>query len=392
MVLLLALAVFINYVDRGALPTAAHLVQADLHLSESQLGILMSAFFWTYASAQVPVGWLAERFGAHRVLACGLALWAVSTMLVGVVGGFTVLLGLRLLLGLGESAAFPCMSKLLASAVPVESLGRANGIVAFGYLFGPAVGTFLGGLLMARYGWRSAFLVFGALSLLWLWPWLRTPVQERAATPGAAGSPTMGMILRKPALWGAGLGHFSSNYTYYFILSWLPFYLVKERGFSTADMAALAGSAYVVNAVSALAAGWAIDKFMIRGGSANVAYKSLMAFGHIGAVVCMLCMALGSRPLALGSIFAYQVMCGASSPGVFAMAQILAGPRAAGRWVGIQNTLGNLAGVAAPALTGFIIQSTGHFTAAFVLAAVVSLLGVVGWIFMMPKLAELRWA
>jgi cyanate permease len=101
---------------------------------------------------------------------------------------------------------------------------------------------------------------------------------------------------------------------------------------------------------------------------------------------------LGSRPLALGSIFAYQVMCGASSPGVFAMAQILAGPRAAGRWVGIQNTLGNLAGVAAPALTGFIIQSTGHFTAAFVLAAVVSLLGVVGWIFMVPKLAELRWA
>jgi len=112
-VLLLAAVLFLNYVDRGALPTALDHIQQDLHLTFSQLGMLGSAFFWTYALVQIPLGWLAERYGAHRVLACGLAVWALATMLVGVVSGFVMLLILRLLLGLGESVGFPCTSKIL---------------------------------------------------------------------------------------------------------------------------------------------------------------------------------------------------------------------------------------------------------------------------------------
>ncbi len=382
---------FINYVDRGVLPAAAALMQSDLNLSAAQLGVLLSAFFWTYALVQIPVGWVAERYGAHRVLAAGLILWALATVLVGITSAYITLIALRMLLGLGESAGFPCVSKLLAAVVPVESLGTANGIVGFAYLFGPAVGTFLGGMLMAHYGWRSAFLVFGGLSFLWLWPWSRVAVHARAAQRTSAGGPTFAVILRQPALWGASLGHFSSNYTFYFMLSWLPFYLIRERGFSTAEMAQLAGSAYLVTAASALGAGWVIDRYVRRGGSTNFAYKSTMAAAHGGAVLCMLGMALGPRPLALACIFVYQALCGASSPGVYAIPQILAGPQATGRWVGIQNSLGNLAGVAAPALTGLIIESTGHFTAAFVLAAFVSLLGLVGWLWMLPQLAQLRW-
>jgi len=126
-VALLAAALFINYVDRGALPIAATLVQDELGLSPRQLGLLFSAFFWSYALLQIPVGWLAERFGAQRVLAVGLALWASATMLVGFAHSFTVLLLLRLLLGVGESAGFPCVSKLLATVVPVAGLGTANG-------------------------------------------------------------------------------------------------------------------------------------------------------------------------------------------------------------------------------------------------------------------------
>jgi MFS family permease len=388
----LAAVLFINYVDRGTLPTAAHLMQGDLHLNDAQMGTLLSAFFWTYAFVQIPVGWLAERYGAHRILAAGLTLWALATMLVGAAHTFTGLLVLRLMLGLGESAGFPCVSKLLALVVPVKGLGTANGIVGFAYLFGPAVGTYFGARLMAQFGWRSAFLVFGALSLLWLWPWSRVAGQVHATRSSTdKDSPTLWMILKHPALWGTGLGLFSSNYTFYFMLSWLPSYLVRERGFSMTQMAQLAGGAYLVNALFALGTGWAIDRVIRRGGSPNVAYKSVMAVAHIGSVVCMLCMATGSRPLALGSIFIYQALCGASSPGVYAICQILAGARASGRWVGIQNSLGNLAGIVAPWLTGLIIYSTGHFTAAFVVAAAVSMLGLVGWIWMLPKLAELRW-
>jgi MFS family permease len=303
------------------------------------------------------------------------------------------------------------VAKLLAEVVPPKGLGTANGIVGFAYLFGPAVGTYAGGRLMAQFGWRSAFLVFGALSLLWLWPWSRTAVPVSAAgrasaaavgsasASGSAGSvrstdedsPTFWMILKHPALWGTALGLFSSNYTFFFMLSWLPSYLERERGFSTVEMAQLVGAAYLVNAVCALAGGWGIDRFIARGGSVNVGYKGVMVIVHVGSVVCMLCMALGSKPIAIGFMFLYQALCGASSPGVYAVCQILAGPRASGRWVGIQNSLGNLAGIVAPLVTGFVVQSTGHFTNAFLVAAVMSMLGLIGWVWMLPKLEQLKW-
>jgi MFS family permease len=388
---LLAAALFINYVDRGAVPTAAHLIQDDLGFSARQLGLLFSAFFWSYTLLQIPVGWVAERYGAQRVLAGGLAVWACATMLVGLAQSFAALLVLRLLLGIGESAGFPSVSKLLATVVPVKSLGTANGIVAFAYLFGPAVGAYCGGLLMVAFGWRSAFWVFGALSLLWLLPWSRVRLPTSTVQTSAANGPTLRTLLRQRSLWGTSLGLFSSNYTFYFMLTWLPFYLVRERGFSTGEMTGLTGSAYVVNALSALIAGWAIDH-VARSGRANLAYKAVMVAAHLGSVACMLCIALASPPWAVGGIFVYQILSGMSSPGVFAMSQILAGPSASGRWVGIQNAMGNLAGVIAPALTGLLVEETHQFTPAFLLSALVSVLGLAGWVWMIPRLAPLPWA
>lgn len=391
MVFLLAAVLFINYVDRGALPTAAHLIQDDLHLNEQQLGLLFSAFFWTYTLVQIPMGWLAERYGAHRVLASGLAIWAAATMCMGFAQSFPMLLALRLLLGIGESVGFPCVAKLVAAVVPVKSLGMANGVVACGYLFGPAVGTYAGGMLMDDYGWRAAFVLFGGLSLLWLVPWSRVKLPPRAVRRSDGDTPNLRAVLRQPSLWGTALGLFSSNYVFYFMLTWMPFYLVRERGFSTVEMAKLAGVAYVINALSAVSAGWVLDRLIVNGRSANSVYKATMAIAHVGFVVCMVCMAVGSRPIALSAMFVYQVLCGAQSPGVYAVPQILAGPRATGRWVGIQNSVGSFAGVVAPAATGFIVGATHQFTAAFLLAGAVSALGLIGWLWMLPKLALLRW-
>jgi MFS family permease len=392
-VFLLATVLFINYVDRGALPTAAHLIKDDLSLTESQLGLLFSAFFWTYTLVQIPMGWLAERYGAHRVLAAGLTLWAAATLCVGVAHSFPTLLALRLLLGIGESVGFPCVAKLVAAVVPVKSLGLANGVVACGYLFGPAVGTYAGGILMAEHGWRAAFVVFGGMSLLWLLPWSRVRLPARAARRGDADTPTLRMVLRQPSLWGTALGLLSSNYVFYFMLTWMPYYLVKARGFSTVEMAQLAGAAYAINALSAVSAGWVMDRLIANGRSANAVYKINMAVSHLGFVACMVCMAVGSRSWALGAMFFYQMLCGAQSPGVYAIPQILAGPGATGRWVGIQNSVGAFAGVVAPAATGFLIGDgpTLHFTSAFLVAAAVSMLGLIGWLWMLPTLALLRW-
>jgi MFS family permease len=388
---MLAVVLFINYVDRGAVPTAVPLIQHDLHLDNEQVGRLLSAFFWVYAFIQVPVGWLAERYGAHRVLAAGLVVWATATMLMGITSSFAMLIALRMMLGLGESAGFPCVSKLLASVVPVKGLGQANGIVAFGYLIGPGAGIFAAGLLIDHFGWRGTFLVFGLVSLLWLLPWSAVKLPKLATARSDASTPTWSMVLQQKGLWGTSLGLFSSNYMWYFILSWLPGYLVKERGFSMHEMEHVATLGYMVNGLSALIIGWGIDRYVARRGSANFAYKLVMVVAHAGAVPCMLGMALGSQSMAVGAMFGFQVLMGASSPGVYAMSQILAGPRASGRWVGIQNSIGNVSGSISPWITGIIIDRTGHFTLAFIAASIVSVLGIVGWIGMVPKLAPLKW-
>ena len=392
LVLLLSAAVFINYVDRGNLATAAPLIQDELHLTATQLGLLLSAFFWTYVAMMAPGGWLAERYGAKRVLGVGVALWSLATLMTGFAAGFLSILLLRLMLGLGESAAFPCSSKLIASEVAVSRIGMANGVLGFGYLVGPAVGTVVGGLLMTQIGWRPVFMLFGALSLLWLWPWSRVVVHEPTiARPAADPGPTLRQIVRQRGLWGASLGHFSANYNFYFILAWLPVYLVKVRGFSMEAMAGVAGGAYLINAVSALFFGWLTDRWVRAGRSATVIYKSVMALNHVASIGCMAGMVLLPVEGSVACLFVYEVVLGFSSPGVFAIPQIMAGPTAAARWVGIQNTCGNVAGILAPAITGVLVDLTGQFASAFALAGLINVLGIVGWVVILPRVAPLRW-
>ena len=388
---LLAIVLLINYVDRGALPTAVPLIQHDLKLDNEQVGRLLSAFFWVYAFVQVPVGWLAERYGAQRVLAGGLIVWSAATMLVGVTSSFAMLLALRLLLGLGESVGFPAVSKLVAAVVPVEALGRANGIIGFGYLMAPGLGIFAAGILIDHVGWRGTFVTFGLLSLLWLVPWAFVKLPKLASARSDAATPTWGMVLRQKSLWGTSLGLFSSNYTWYFMLGWLPGFLVKERGFSMHEMEHVGTLGYIVNGFSALATGWAVDRYIRSRGSANFAYKFVMVVAHAGAVPCLLGMAFGSQNVAVVSMFIFQVLMGASSPGVYAMSQILAGPRASGRWVGVQNSLGNMSGAISLWLTGYLVDRTGHFTLALIICAVVSVAGIIGWIGMIPRLAPIPW-
>jgi len=179
-VALLALVLGINYIDRGAMPTAALQIRHDLALTAQDYGILFSAFWYVYFWVQIPVGALAERYGAHWVLAGGLVIWAGATILMGAAVGFWSVFVVRLMLGLGESVGFPCVSKLLACVVPLESLGKANGIVGLGYLMAPGLGIWLAGLLIDAVGWRGMFLLLGVGSLLWLVPWSRVKLPQLA--------------------------------------------------------------------------------------------------------------------------------------------------------------------------------------------------------------------
>jgi len=393
---LLALAVFINYVDRGNLPTAAPLIKDELHLSSVQVGVLISAFFWTYTPFQVLAGWLGERINPYRTLAIGLAIWSVATVLTGLATTFAAILALRLLLGLGETAAFPCSSKIIAQHLPAHRLGGANALIAQGLSLGPAFGTFAGGLVMASMGWRAGFLLFGLTSLLWLVPWLlasRGLAAHAAATAHADDHevPAFRTILARRELWGAGLGHFSTNYGFYFVVSWLPLYLVKVQGFSMARMAEVGALVYLTFAAAAFLSGQVTDRWMAAGATSNLARKTLTVGSHlVGAVGLAVC-ALANPQLALVSVFVVAAAFGAISPNVFAVAQTLAGPRTAGKWVGIQNCLGNIAGIVGPIATGFLVDSAGGFPAAFGVAAAVVILGAVGWGAIIPRIETLDW-
>ncbi len=393
LVLLVTSAVFINYIDRGNLATAAPLMQDQLRLSASQLGILLSAFYYGYVICMPAMGWLAERYGAKRVLAAGVVIWSVATLTTGFAGSFVTLLALRVLLGIGESVAFPCASKVLAHAVEVSRLGVANGVLSFGYLLGPAVGTLLGGYLMTVFGWRPVFIVFGAVSLLWLWPWSRIHIGRAMATkPLSVDSrPSFAQILQRRELWGASLGHFASNYGYYFIVSWLPFYLIKSRGFSMGSMVAIASWAYLLNALSALVTGWLADRWIRAGRSPTIVYKGIMAANHLAGIACMIGMVMLPGAGSIAALFLFEIVSGCSYPGLFAIPQILAGPRASARWVGVQNAAGNVAGLIAPAITGILVDQTGLFDVAFAIAAGVNVLGLIGWVFMLGRIAPIQW-
>lgn len=382
---------FISYVDRGNLATAAPLIQAELKLSPEQLGVLLSAFFLTYVLAMIPAGWLAERYGAHKVMAGGLLIWSIATLGSGLVGSFIALLLLRLLLGLGESVSFPSMSKLVASGVPPDRLGFANGMVAFGYLIGPAAGTLIGGWLIAVLGWRPVFLLFGVLSLMWLLPWSRVVVQEPRVQEGQSAGPSFAQILRRRELWGTSLGLFSMNYAYYLILTWLPTYLVNARGFSLTSMAAVAAGAYLLNAFGALATGWVTDRWIRAGHSASVTHKSIMGAYHVLGILCMIGIVSLGETGSIACLYFFQLIVGISAPGAFSISQTLAGPTASARWVGVQNMCGNVAGFIAPIATGLIIGATGSYDRAFLLAAAINVLGLVGWILMLPKIEPIRW-
>lgn len=393
LVVLLAFALFINYVDRGTLATAAPLLEDDLHFSPAEMGILLSAFFVTYTPTQLVVGWAVERFGARWLLAGGVTVWSLATLMTGFVGNFTELLMLRLLLGLGESVVFPCSSSLLAQNVPIAQRGRSNAAIAVGIALGPAVGTFLGGIMMANGDWRIVFISFGLASLLWVLPWLALTKETKSAPAPQQDEAAPGWltILGQRSAWGAALGHFCYNYALYFVLSWLPAYLVKERGFTMTAMAQAGLAIYLLQAGSAASAGWVLDRFIARGATANRVYKSAMVVSLLVVSICFVMCALGSSLVALICLLIAGIMLGVGSSGIFAVAQTLAGPRAAGRWVGFQNCFANVAGILAPIVTGFLVQRTHSFATAFVLAAGMSVIGAIGWGAVIRSVSPIEW-
>ena len=396
LVILLAVAIFINALDRGNFSTAAPLIKDELQLSNYQVGMLISAFFWTYVPGHFLSGWLSERIGAYRTLALGLLIWSVATLLTGIAVGFAMLLGLRLLLGLGESAGWPASSKLLAMHVSSDKLASANALTGAGLMLGNGVGILLGGLMIAEFGWRALFFVFGAVSLLWLVPWLRLKRPEPMAHADGqvidhGPAPSFRTMLGKREMWGTALGHFCNNYPYFLVLSWLPLYLVKQQGYSITAMAWLGGAVYLLSAIFGVLGARVADRWIARGDSPSGVRKFMVLVSLVIALGCMLACAFGSPQIAVLGLLVYSLANGLGAFSVFSIGQTIAGPSCAGKWVGIQNGVAGMSGIIGPLLTGWSIDHTGNYRVAFLIAAGVIVAGMVCWGVVVRKVEPLDW-
>jgi ACS family D-galactonate transporter-like MFS transporter len=389
---LLGLSVFINYIDRANLSVAAPLLQDELGLTASQLGVLLSAFFWTYACMQLLAGWLVDRFEVKWVLAIGFLVWSAATAFTGALHAFIALLVIRVVVGIGESVAYPAYAKIFANHFVESQRGFANSIVGAGQSLGPALGILFGGTLVARFGWRAFFIVLGLVSLLWLLPWFRW--MPRTAATGVLDmkqGPGLAEILRHRSSWGTWIGHFCSNYFLYFLLTWLPFYLQRERHFSAESMSEVGGATFLLAALSSPICGRLSDRWISAGATATRVRKTFMGVGMAcNGLFLVGCAAAPSRLLV-----ALLLLTGASfglvSSNLNAVTQTLAGPHAVGRWMGAQNFVANLAGAVAPALTGFLVGRTGHFYWPFLITSVIAWVGAVQWVVVVGPVEPVVW-
>jgi MFS family permease len=391
-VALLAISAFINYVDRGNLSIAAPMLKDELGISAARLGVLLSAFFWTYACSQLFSGWLVDRFNVNWVFAAGFILWSAATAMTGIVQAFSALLVLRLLLGMSESVAYPSYSKIIALNFSEEHRGFANSMISAGLVLGPGFGMFFGGLLMARFGWRPFFIVLGLASMLWIVPWwMWMPKKHQATLTDSIGAPRVFEFLRLRSAWGTCAALFCGNYVSYFLITWLPYYLVRERHFSMDNMAKLGGTAYFLGACFSMFSGWLSDRWIATGATPSLVRKTFTGGGlALSGIFIGLAAVSGTNYCAVALILGV-IFYGVSASNIWAITQTLAGPKAAGRWTGFQNFIGNLAGVVAPALTGFVLERTGQFYWAFEITTGVALIGMASWVFLIGPVEPVIW-
>ena len=389
---LLFIASVINYLDRTTISFALPLISHDLHLGPESKGVLLSAFFWSYAMMQVPIGLMADRMNLLWVYAGAFALWSVAQGLTGLAGSLTVLILLRVLLGFGESIYLPGGNKIVSLLFRRSERGLPSGFFDSGTRFGLVLGGLAIPWLLVRFGWRDAFVLVGVLGLIWLVPWfiafpskLAKRADRQAEPSGSQTRPRFRLVHFDRNLLGVCLGFFCFDYFWYLMLTWLPDYLYEARHLNLISMGIFSAMPYAIFGVCQPLGGWIADRLISRGWDPTRTRKGIISFGFMFGLLMIPAAFVQDVNVAL-ALIAGAGFVGLATANLLVMVQLCAPHDEVGVWTGFLNFAGNIGGVIAPALTGFLIAWTGSYVPGFVLGPVLLVSGLLAYWFVVGKL------
>jgi MFS transporter, ACS family, D-galactonate transporter len=390
LVFLLFAAALINYLDRATISVALPRISGDLLLSPTSKGVLLSAFFWSYALMQVPIGWLADRVSLRWLYAGSFALWSLACGFTGLAGSLAVLILLRIVLGIGESIYLPGSVKFISLAFSPEERGLPTAIFDSGVRAGLAIGAPLVAWLVSRHGWRNMFMLVGFTALVWVVPWILA-FPSRLNQEGQARRPDVpSRAVRKPLtfnrnLLGASLGFFCFGYYNYLLVTWLPDYLVEVRHLTLLKAGFLAAIPYIVWAVSEVAGGWMSDRVIRQGWNETRVRKGMITVGFATGLMLIPAALVGNLTASI-ILLAGGSLVGLSSPNILVVFQTCAPHDEVGMWMGFGNFIGNIGGILSPLLTGILISRTGSYTPGFALAPIILVAGLLAFWFVVGEL------
>lgn len=381
----------VNYLDRGTLSVANVVIQQEMNINPRDMGFLLSAFAFSYAFAQIPVGLLIDRFGPRRILGLGIAAWSTAQTLSALVSGYPQFVAARLALGVTESPQFPTAARVTANWFAMRERGLPTGVFNTASMLGSALAPLLLTWLMLAFGWRWMFAVMGiaGLGVAALWYALyRDPAeagltaeQYRAVTaeanPVAEGDFMLNWVrlFRQANTWGMVFGMMGLSYLNYIYIAWLPAYLEMERHFTIQQTGLAATVPFLFGIAGSLAGGAVSDACARRGLSAVVSRKVPIIAGLAGAAACTVTAAsAASAGFAIAFISASMFFSYVAVAGVWSMPNALAPQNEVASLGGIQNFGGYLGAAMAPAVTGLVVHHTGSFVPALITGAVVALL------------------
>jgi len=392
----------INYLDRANLSIAMPKIVDDFGISHTLEGLILGAFFWTYALFQLPAGHFIDRLGARIMYTFAVIWWSVFTALTAVASGFVSLFGYRLGLGIGESAAYPANAKVVSQWFPRKERALATSIYDSGARFGSAAALPLVAFVVASLGWRWSFVLTGAIGVLWAigwYAWYRDPrrhrgpsaeeltyIEEGGARGAGEGEETAESrmrwrdLFRYRTVWGMMLGFFCLNFVIYFFITWFPTYLHDARGFTILKTGFYGVIPAIVAIFGGWLGGWFSDRLYRRTGDLNKARKVCLVGGMLFSSVIALAVVVPTAATALVLLSISYASLTFAAASVWSLPADVAPTQGQVASIGgIQNFASNLAGVGSPFFVGALYDATGSFVVPLVVIGGFALVGALAY-------------